>query len=520
MPVYPVVTAAQMRALEAAAEVAGWPSAVLMERAGLAVAETLVRARGGIAGRTVLVLAGPGNNGGDGLVAARHLVRWGGRLHVYAWRRRRNDPYMAEAHERGATVIEEGDDPDLLGLRALLSGADMVIDALLGTGTSRPVEGRLADLIAALAERRAGGGLFTLALDLPTGVDSDSGAVSGAVVDADLTVTLGAPKRGLFEAPGRAHCGRIEVADIGLPAAAAADYPTRLLDAGHVASLLPRRPLVANKGTFGKVLVVGGAAAYVGAPRMAAAAALRGGAGLVTLAVPASLQPVLAGAVAETTFLPLPETTGGALGPEASAPLAAALPDYDALVIGCGLGRDAATGAFLRAALEAAAGQSDLRVLVDADGLNLLAAAPDWNDWAPRAMVLTPHPGEMGRLLGRPTSEVLGERESLVRVSSARTGQVLVLKGAHTLVGAPDGAVLVSPFALPALATAGTGDVLAGLAGAFLAQGLGAAEAAACGVYVHALAGELVAPGPSGLVATDLLAAIPRAMADLRGALP
>jgi NAD(P)H-hydrate epimerase len=258
-----------------------------------------------------------------------------------------------------------------------------------------------------------------------------------------------------------------------------------------------------------------GAPAYLGAPHMAGGGALRAGAGLVTLAVPASIKPVLAAALPEVTFLPLPETDEGALGPAAVEPLAAALPAYDALAIGCGLGRAEATGIFLRRALEAAA-TAARPVLVDADGLNLLATAPDWPAWAPQGMVLTPHPGEMSRLTGRPTAEVLAGREAMAREFAARTRQVVVLKGAHTLIADPGGAVLVSPFAVPALATAGTGDVLAGVIVGLLAQGLAPSAAAACGVYIHALAGARAAPGPSGLLATDLFREIPPAMAEVR----
>ena len=509
-----LVTAAQMHDLEQDAVAAGTSLDELMEQAGLAVAQEAWLSLGVVAGRRMLVLCGPGNNGGDGLVAARHLAAWEGDVVVYLIAPRDPaDANMAKVRELGVPVFAATEDTDGAALVRALDGAELVIDALLGTGRSRPIEGVLAQILQRLheAERRTHAPKI-VAVDLPTGVDADSGQADPLAVRADMTVTFGLAKVGLYTLPGSGYAGRVQVVDIGLPKDSEQRVPLDLLDTSWVRARLPERPKSGNKGTFGKVLVVAGSRSYVGAARLAAEACYRAGAGLVTVACPASVQAMLAPAIAEATWLPL-DDDDGALGAGAGRAVLEALPGYDVLLIGPGLGqsrgvRDAVVG--IVSSLP-----STLRgCVIDADALNVLAEESGWQGRVAVETVLTPHPGEMARLCGTTVAEVQDHRLSIATDGAATWGQIVVLKGAHTVVASPDGRSAISPFANPLLATAGTGDVLAGTIAGLLAQGADGFESAGCGVYVHGMAAEELGEelGDRGLLASDLLPALPRAI--------
>jgi NAD(P)H-hydrate epimerase len=362
-----------------------------------------------------------------------------------------------------------------------------------------------------------------VAVDVPTGLNSDTGAVDPLTVAADHTVTLGFSKVGLHTYPGARYAGRVQVVDIGIPPALTADLPYELMTASGVRALLPARPPDANKGTFGRVLVVAGSENYVGAAHLAAAGAYRVGAGLVTLACPRSLHPVIASGLTEATYLPLPEEEGG-LARRAADLVLRAVEGYEVLLVGCGLGQRGATQSFVRALLFSLVGEpSPARpaggpaVVVDADGLNALARTPGWWQELKAPAIVTPHPGEMSRLSGRPIPEIQADRLGCAVNCAREWGKTVVLKGAHTVVAAPDGRASLSPFANPALASGGTGDVLAGALAGFLAQGLSPFEAAICGVYVHAAAGEDSRRelGDAGPIAGDLLPLLPCAIKAL-----
>lgn len=503
-----IVTAAEMRAIEEDAGERGLPPAVLMESAALAVAQAALPYLAA-PGASALALIGPGNNGGDGLAALRRLALRGVACTAYVWRRPADgDTQRDLATWAGVTVLRAEDDPDQGQLRLALRRATVVLDALLGTGRRRPIEGLLAAILATLAAERAG--RMVLAVDLPSGLDADTGALDPATVSADLTVTFAQPKRGLLLYPGAAACGRIIVADIGIPTAAAASVPAELWLPVELAAALPPRPDCAHKGTFGRVLVVGGAPTYYGAPRLAGRSAARVGAGLVTLAAPAALIPTLAGSYEELTYLPLPAEPSGVLGPAALALLATALPGYAALIVGPGLGRAPETGELVRRLL--APDAPDVPAVVDADALNALAASPAWWTAVRRGLVLTPHPAEMARLRGgQPVPEA--ERIDAARAAAAAWQHIVVLKGAHTVIAEPGGRAVVCPWATPALATAGSGDVLAGVIGGLLAQRLTPFTAAVLGVHLHALTGRLLERqrGRAGAVASDQPELLPTA---------
>ena len=512
-----LVTVAEMRALEAAAVAAGVSQAQLMEEAGLAVAQEAWMLLGTLEGRRILVLAGPGNNGGDGLVAARHLSDWGAEVLVYLPKGHREASRLEELRAREIVVVEGGAPGDL---DSPLASADLVVDALLGIGKLRALEAN--DPIAAMLDRLAAARqAYTppklVAVDLPTGIDADTGAVDPHTVVPDVTVTFGFPKVGMYQSPGSAFVGRVQVIDIGIPKAATESVGLELLTSRWAKETLPARPEDANKGTFGKLLIVGGCERYVGAPRLAAMAAYRAGAGLVTVACPRPIQPVIAAGIAEATWLPLAGAEDGGLTGEAALVLRNEWRGFEAAVVGPGMGNTEDTRALTWAVLPDVALDLPRGVVIDADALNALASLPDGAERVPGSAVLTPHPGEMARLMGITTGAVQERRLEVAREAAVRFGCTVVLKGAHSVIAAHDGRTALSPFANPLLATAGSGDILAGMIGAYLAQGLAPFEAACLGVYLHGAAGESLRTqyGTSGLLAGELAGRLPQVVKEI-----
>ena len=518
-----VVTVAQMQALEDASERAGVCKDTLMENAGLACARYIREHLGGCAGTRIVVLIGPGNNGADGLVIARHLRRWGADVCCYVVRGRPDvDPKMADARRYDVAIVDAADDPELRTLDSLLSGSDVAVDAILGAGRYRPLDGVVAGASALVNHhRRQRAGFATIAIDLPTGVNPDTGAADENALVADVTLALCYPKFGIAGFPGAGYAGRIFVLDVGLPeqVAADADLPTQWMTPAAAAKLLPERPLDSHKGTFGHLLIVAGSRNFVGAAALAAMAAHRVGAGLVTLATPASVYPIAASKLTETIHLPLPEDTDGRVDATAAELINERVGGCSALAVGCGMGLSPGTTAFVERLLLAEADLPPPPAVIDADGLNNLARCDAWPARLHSPAVLTPHPGEMATLTDQPTSEVQGDRFAVAGISAAQWGQTVLLKGAHSIVASPDGRQCVLPFANPALAAGGTGDVLTGIIGGLLAQGLAPYEAAQLGGYLHGTAGEAVrnGMGNAGVVASDLLSYIPQIIDQLRG---
>ena len=516
-----VVSAAQMRRIEDRSEEAGVSKDTLMENAGLEVARAVRRRLGHLPGVRVVVLVGPGNNGGDGLVAARHLNGWGARVLAYlSGPRPSPDPKLDALRDLGMPVARASNDEDLAQLREWLALAHAVVDSVLGTGRSRPIEGALAAILGEVSRARSSRpDLALLALDVPTGLDADTGAVDPLTPTPDVTLALGYPKLGMFALHGAESVGALKVLDIGLPPGLDDDVKVELMTEASAARLLPLRPLAAHKGSFGRALIVAGSPNYVGAARLAALAATRVGAGLVTLAIPAGLQPSVAAGATEPTFIPLPESSPGFADPERAASLLLeAMPGYDSLLVGCGIGQDEQTRDLLERLL--LGGGPFPPSVVDADALNFLASRGDaWSESFTQGAVLTPHPGEMSRLTGESTTRLQSDRVATATTAAQAWGKVVALKGAFTVVAAPDGRVALSPFTNPGLASAGTGDVLAGAIAGLLAQGVGLFDAATLGVYLHGAAGESVRAelGDAGMVATDLLPELPKAIRALAG---
>ena len=559
-----VYTIQQMLALEKASDEAGHSYAAMMEQAGGAVAQAIMTRLGDAAEarKRVVVLVGPGNNGGDGLVAARELSKQGYSVVAYLWRRREGDALIGDARRHGVALLwaEMGNEQRLA---QALSQAGVIIDALFGTGLSRPIRGNSADTLAALRKvrqsRRANPlcwlnhsaisnnnlhNSLLVAIDVPSGVNGNSGKVDEASVAADLTVTFAGPKMGMLTPTAAEMMGELVVADIGIPdhVLAQAEHEACLLTHALGKELLPPRSASGHKGTFGTTLIVGGSVNYVGAPALSAMAAGRSGAGLVTLAVPNAIQRLLAGhtGLSTSTWLLLPHDLG-VLREEALEVLNKHLNKVDALVLGPGLGSEKTTHRFvwnlfgLQKAKKATSSLGFAPIgsstpssskeratlpptVVDADGLNALAAWEGaWWEQVESKLVLTPHPGEMARLLKRDTKEIQPNRLATAREAATRFGQVVVLKGAHTIVAAPDGQVSIAPYANDALAKAGSGDVLAGIIGALLGQGMSPYEAACLGVIAHGLAGEQIRHtiGGQGALASDLLDVLPNVWQQL-----
>lgn len=511
-----LVTSEEMRRLEQAAVEAGTSEAQLMEEAGLAVAQECWMLLGSLEGRRIAVLAGPGNNGGDGLVAARHLSEWGAEVVVFAPLGRAADDNLQQLQERDVAIIESPP-----AEAQFLGDADLVIDALLGIGHSRSIDAgsALGESLAALAAaRRRSPAPRVVAVDLPSGLDADTGEVDPLSVEPDVTVTFGLPKVGMYQAPGSGIVGKVQVIDIGIPAAAMDGVALELLTSRWMRGALPERPEGANKGTFGRVLVVGGSRRFAGAPLLAARGAYRAGAGLVTIACPQPLYEMAAAQVLESTWLPLEATAEGGIADINAPGIRNEWPQFAAAVVGPGMGDTEATRAFLWASLPDLA-EMERGFVLDADALNALASMDDARDRVPPNAILTPHPGEMARLLSTSVADVQARRSEVALEAARAFGCTVVLKGAHSVIAGADGKTRLSPFANPLLASAGTGDVLAGVIGAYLGQGLAPFDAAALGVYVHGAAGESIRQryGDAGLLASDLANEIPLALHELRG---
>ena len=506
-----IVTVDEMRALETEADHSyGLSSSVLMENAGKSAAEILshsIRRQRSVNDVECLILVGPGNNGGDGLVMGRYLQKWGALVSTYRWKEQR----LTVA---GQNVPEQ---ETAARLDEVFQRAAFIIDALLGTGRSRPLPDSMRSLLArAREERERRDALRIVAVDLPTGMNADTGEVDPGTIRADMTITLACPKQGFFFFPGRNYMGELYVGDIGLPPELEQHLQTEMLTAKETHSLLPARPLDSNKGTFGKVMLFCGSPAYPGSAFLAGNAAGRAGAGLVTLAVTERMHPIYASAMHEVTFALLPDEEVESF--QQSSALIDYLEGYRVLLIGPGLGQSAHTREVMLQILEHLRSLPDQRrphLVVDADGLNNLSALERWWTLLPAGTVLTPHPGEMGRLCGGLKVSGGGiDRLELARRKASEWQVTLVLKGACTIIANPDGRVRINWLANPALATAGTGDVLAGMITGLLAQQVKPFDAASAGVYLHSAAAELVSAeiGDRGLLASDLLAKIPRAM--------
>ncbi len=541
-----LVTVDEMKAIEQEANSKGLTYEDMMENAGRELAYAVADLPYFYEEEDVeiLGLVGPGNNGGDTLVALTHLAADGWTARAYLVKRKpKGDELIQQFMEMGGEVLELSKDKDFTSLYAWLETAHVLLDGVLGTGIKLPLKEDVAQVLKTV--NQAMEGLeelpFVVAVDCPSGVDSDTGEAAEEVIPADLTVTMAAVKRGLLKFPAYDLVGDLQVVGIGLDESIESWVNIQQEVAGEetVADILPPRPSDSHKGTFGTAVIAAGSVNYTGAAWLAGMAAYRAGAGLVTLAVPAPLHIALAGQFPEATWILLPHELG-VISAAAAEVLAKNLERATALLIGPGFGLEDATREFIENLLTSKASRKKntarigfvhgdeqkkeekatcLPPLVfDADGLKLLAKIPGWHKLLPAPAVLTPHPGEMSVLTGLPTEEIQVDRPGVAARFAKEWGHVVVLKGAFTIVAAPDGRTTMIPVASAALARAGTGDVLAGLIVGLRAQGVEAYSAAVAGAWIHARAGLEAAEalgGTASVLAGDVLDAIPDVLAEL-----
>jgi hydroxyethylthiazole kinase-like uncharacterized protein yjeF len=518
--VLPVFTAAEMRALDARAiRDLGIPGPRLMEAAGSGAAACIARWLAPLRGRSVVVVCGKGNNGGDGFVVARRLRanRVAVRVFLVARRDEVSGDAAAALSRWHGRVEEIRGEPDLSALARALERADAVVDALLGTGLTGPARGATAAAIEAINRvgPAQGDGVPVIALDLPSGLGADQGALLGPTVQATHTVTFAGLKRCLLLHPAAAKAGAVEIVDIGVPAAEAErGITTWRLEAGDARRHFPPREADAHKGHFGHLLIVAGSRGKTGAAVLAGRAALRGGAGLCTIAAPASQQPIIAGQAPEYMTEALPETPAGSLALDAKARILELARRMDAVALGPGLSLDPETQELARVLML----ETERPLVADADALSALAGKLDILRRAAGPRALTPHPGEMARMTATTTDVVQADRIEIARAFSREHGVALALKGAGTVIGGgPDGRVAINPTGNPGLAKGGSGDVLTGIVGALLARRLDPVAALEAGCYLHGLAGDLAAVrrGEVAMIAGDLIEALPEALLAL-----
>ncbi len=508
----------------------GISGSVLMERAGLAVA---ARIKELFERRKVIVLAGGGNNGGDGVVVARELFNSGWNVKVL---------FLAKRERLGPDCRRQFVIAQKIGLpmqfRMKITSADLhsalVVDALLGTGLNKDVQGDMAESISFLNNSDSS----VVSVDIPSGISSDTGQVMGAAVRADYTATFGLPKRGHLLYPGAEYSGKLFIDNIGFPESllSSEDLKVELLEKGSLAHLLPERPKYSHKSDYGHVLVVAGSRGKTGAALMSAKACLRAGSGLVTIGVPESLLHLFESRVMEEMTLPLPDQGDGTLSSEAADVILRFLSEKtDVLAIGPGMGVSGETQKLMKEIMRS----SRSPIVVDADAINSITDKSVFEK-AHAPIVLTPHPGEMARLLSAVSSrqsiggrqvreskaqdskfrtEIERDRINTALSFSGETGVYLILKGVPTIVAEPEGRAFVNSTGNPGMATAGSGDVLTGMVAAFIGQGLSPLNASIIGVYMHGLAGDIAAmdKGEHSLIASDIIEALPTAFRELRG---
>lgn len=509
-------TVAQMKSIdEKAITRYGIPGMVLMENAGRGVVKVIEDCFDLSSHPKVAVVCGTGNNGGDGMVVCRHLLSRGGLPKCFLLGRKEKVKGDAKTNldileKTGFKVVEMENSitPEFI---EWLQQSGLVVDAIFGTG----FQGKLEGFVAEVVEKINSSNIPVVSIDCPSGINVDSGRVEGLCINARVTVTMCLPKVGLFLYPGRSSVGELWVADIGIPDPIIREekIPMSLIESDDV--VLPHRDPAGYKTTFGWVAVISGSAGMTGAGAMASSASLRCGAGMVTLCLPESLNLALEAKLTEVMTYPLPETEAKTLSVDALESMKPILQKADVIAIGPGLSTHPETQSLVRSVLE----KVDLPMVVDADGLNALCGRIELLRDRISSTIITPHPGEMARLTGMKISEIMEDKPRVASDFAVKNGVVTILKGAPTVVASPDGHIFINSTGNSGLATAGSGDVLTGMIAGMLSQGLEPVEAAKTGVYLHGLAGDIMADRYTqyGVMATDLLGAIPEAIKLILG---
>lgn len=511
-----IVSVDQMIAIEKAANQSGIPYERMMDSAGTGVANWVLHTldcRAGVVG-----LVGSGNNGGDTLIALTRLAQKGFRTFAYLVRPRVDDPLLSRYEVFGGSVVDLTSIQNMANLEAALVPGAILLDGMLGTGFHLPLRGELLEVMRGVQRVVANcPGIRVIAVDCPSGVDCDTGEASEVCLKASDTLTMAAVKQGLLKVPARGFAGEIHGVDIGIGEIDTyLDAPVPTMISSELAcESLPDRPESGHKGTFGTALIVAGSRSYTGAAFLTGKAAYLAGCGLVHMAAVPAVQQSLAGRLVEAVWTSLPEEEG-AFSPEGVEILSDSLPKADVLAMGPGWGLQPSNKNFLAAALaKLGPHKPELPCVMDADGLKLLAEIPDWWQKLPMQTILTPHPGEMSILTGLPIAEIQAKRWEITRQYAVKWKVTLVLKGACTVIGTPEGNLFINPISDSALGTAGSGDVLTGVIAGLLAQGLSTNDAAILGVWLHGRAGQLAHArlgGPESVTALSILEAIPQAI--------
>lgn len=493
----------------------GIPTLVLMENAAIGITRVVEEMFGPIKGKSITIISGKGNNGGDGLAAARHLHNRGAKIKVFLLPEVNSVTGDAATNldialKMGIGVYSKGM-YDMSALRIALNHSHTIVDAIFGTGLSSPVKGEYRDVVELINNSNRP----VIAVDIPTGINSDTGEVMGVAIRAAITVTFGIPKRGHLLHPGCEFTGRLHITDISIPEAAIKkeSIHLHLLTEEDIRKIISPRPTDSHKGSFGHVLVIAGSIGKGGAAAMTSLACLRTGAGLVTLATPESVQPIVAEKVTEVMTYPLSETHEKTIAFSAIETILELSKDKAVVAIGPGLTTHKDTTAVARRLIK----DIGAPVVIDADAINALTDHLDILRERKFPAVLTPHPGEMGRLTGKSSADVQKDRIGIARAFATDHGVYLVLKGANTVIAEPSGEVYISPTGNPGMATAGTGDALTGILSGLIAQGVDISSAVRLGVYIHGLAGDIAAKevGMIGMLAGDLIDRIPVAIRKL-----
>lgn len=530
----------EMQELEKEANDSGITYDMMMENAGKGIAVEIKTAYSQLDNKQVVALVGSGNNGGDALVALYHLLLDEWKVCAYIVRKRtEDDPLITRLVKNGAQVVKIEEDPRFTHLTKIINTASVFVDGVFGTGIKLPLKDNMAGIIGFARNKIIENPekVHVVAVDCPSGVDCDTGEAANETIPAEMTVTMAGVKTGLLKFPAAQLTGQLRIVSIG-PINNLSEFKRNhkhVITSELISKYLPDRPLDAHKGTFGTAFIIAGSLNYTGAALLAGQAAYRAGAGLVTLAIPAPLHTALAGQFPEATWVLLPNEMG-AISADAARIVQGNFARATAILVGPGFGLADTTREFLfRLFNQASAGNSgeigfihkertnsddklDLPIVIDADGLKLMSKIANWTELLPAPAILTPHPGEMAIITGLLTEEIQSNRLEIASQYARKWGHVVVLKGAFTVIAAPDGQIGIVPIATPALARAGTGDVLAGLIVGLRAQGMGAFEAACAGTWIHASAGILAAKHlgtPISVIASDVLNAIPQVISEL-----
>jgi ADP-dependent NAD(P)H-hydrate dehydratase / NAD(P)H-hydrate epimerase len=531
-----LVTVEEMRAIEDEMNGRGLPYSEMMQNAGSLLASVIMKRYSERKSMAAVGLVGGGNNGGDTLIALTKMQQEGWNSIVLLAKERPNDSLVKILEDAGGKILTASERGFYGSLHSILSLAGLVIDGISGTGVSLPLKDDVSKLLKAVGENLDS--QIVIAVDCPSGVDCVTGQAAAETLTADLTVCMEAVKAGLLCFPAFKYCGEIVTVPVGLEKAITKEQSARLVvDDLWVREHIPSRPMDAHKGTFGSVMVLGGSLNYVGAPMLAGMAAYRTGSGLVMLAVPQSIQGMIAGQLPEAVWLVLAEE-GGVISELAAETAKQSFSRVDALVVGPGIGREDTTKRFLDQVLLGGKPNGKSRrvgfleteaegvaatdrippVVLDADGLRWLAEREGWVEKIQTRLVLTPHPGEMAALTGLTVDEIQEDRQGIARHYAKLWNQVLILKGALTVITSPDGREAIIPLASSALAKAGSGDVLSGMVASLIGQGVQCYEAACAAAWIHANAGICAAAcvqSSAAVLSRDIIAAIPTVLTDL-----